>query len=209
MLPRALAALACLTLASPARAASHLWRFSEFYSSADRKVQFIEMVEIFGSDDETNISEHWYQTNSYNLDHSKLLGRDLPFGTARKNFLVGSRSYELLARGSGLPLPDYVIDDGAIDPAGDTVVWWFYQTKTIPPGLMPTDGVNSIHVTDPMYPSSGYGVAKNSPTNFDGATGSVVLPRAVPATSSALRALLGLGIAALLFRALRRSQASP
>jgi hypothetical protein len=204
MLVRALVALTCLALASPARAASHLWRFSEFYSSADRKVQFIEMVEILGSENETNISEHWYQTDSYNLDHSKLLGRDLPYGTARKKFLVGSRSYELLARGSGLPLPDYVIDDGAIDPAGDTIVWWFYQTKSIPPGLMPTDGVNSIHVLDPALPASGYEVRPNSPTNFEGVTGSVVLPPAVPVIPGVLRALLALCVAALLFHSLRR-----
>ena len=80
-----------------ASAGSHLWRFEQFYSSQDRKVQFIVMREIGGSNIETNISEHWYRTDHYNLDMSDLLGTDLPFGTANKAFLVGTQSYAALA----------------------------------------------------------------------------------------------------------------
>src|SRR5262245_27806953 len=94
-------ALACaavfLGIPSGASAASHLWRFEQFFSTSDRKVQFIVMREIAGSDIETNISEHWYSTDSYNQDHSQLLGYDLPFGTAHKAFLVGTQSYAVLA----------------------------------------------------------------------------------------------------------------
>lgn len=162
---------------SGALAASHLWRFSEFYSSADRSVQFIEMYEIAGSNDETRIHNHWYETNSYNHEHSDLLDYDLPHGTANKKFLVGTQSYALLP---GVPAPDYVVPDGIIDPAGDTVIWWFYQTIDIPPGVMPTDGVNSISVVDPQVPT--YSVGTNSPTNFAGETG-VVDPAATPLPS--------------------------
>src|SRR5262245_29719904 len=104
MLPRFVAFAATgavLCAADPAVAASHLWRFSEFYSSPDRKVQFIEMHEIGGSQNETNISGHWYATNSFNQNHSQLLGADLPFGTAFKKFLVGTVSYTLLALNTG------------------------------------------------------------------------------------------------------------
>ena len=55
---------------APALAGSHLWRFSEFYSSPDRKVQFIEMREIGGSDIETGIAGHWFATNTYNRSRS-------------------------------------------------------------------------------------------------------------------------------------------
>src|SRR5512145_703920 len=171
-----LALLAALVLrAAPADAASHLWRFSEFYSSPDRSVQFIEMQEIGGSNGETNIDGHWYATNGYNQDHSDLLGSDLPFGTANKKFLVGTQSYAALP---GVPAPDYVLPDGFLDPSGDTVVWWFYQTIDIPPGVMPADGVNSIHVVNPANPGNPpvYSVGTNSPTNFAGLTGTVVLP---------------------------------
>ena len=186
-----------------ADAASHLWRFSEFYSSPDRSVQFIEMQEIGGSDIETNIDQHWYATNGYNQDHSELLGSDLPFGTAFKQFLVGTQSYAALP---GVPAPDYVLPDGFLDPSGDTVVWWFYQTMTIPPGVMPSDGILSISVDDPAAPT-GFVVGENSPTNYAGETGRVVLPSGVPSLST-----WGIGIAAALVLAaawLRLGQAHP
>ena len=170
-----IATVASLLLTNLASAGSHLWRFSEFYSSPDRKVQFIEMQEIGSSNFETALSNHWYATNTYNLDHSELLGSDLELPTADQKFLVGTESYAALP---GVPQPDYVLPDGIIDPNGDTVVWWFYQTIVIPPGVMPSDGVMSITVEDPDLPT--YTVGVNSPTNLAGDTGTVVLPPAVP-----------------------------
>jgi hypothetical protein len=170
-----------LSLASPAMAGSHLWRFSEFYSSPDRSIQFIEMQEIGGSEGEVAIAGHWFETDSYNADHSDLLGSNLPFGTANKKFLVGTNSYAALP---GVPVPDYIVPDGIIEPDGDIIVWWFYQTITIPPATMPSDGVLSITVIDPGIPTYSSGV--NSPTNFAGDTGTVVLtaPPAAPITST-------------------------
>jgi hypothetical protein len=185
-------AFAALLLIAPlgARAASHLWRFEQFYSSHDRKVQFIVMREIGGSDIETNISEHWYATNTYNLGHTQLLGSDLPFGTANKAFLVGTQTYQAMALASpSLPDADYVLPDGFLNPNGDTVVWWFYQTLTIPPGVMPHDGYHSVRVVNPASPS-GWQVIPNQPINFAGQTGSV--PQVVPSQSSAALVLAGL-----------------
>jgi hypothetical protein len=189
--------LASLAAPDPAAAASHLWRFSEFYSSPDQSVQFIEMVEIGGSQIETNISNHWYATNGYNQDHSELLGTDLPFGTAFKRFLVGTESYAAL---EGVPEPDYVLPDGFLDPDGDTVVWWFYQTLTIPPGVMPSDGVQSLHVTIP--PSVSFSTGANSPTNFAGETGSIE-PPLVPALPLPPAALAAAAVAAIAWLGLR------
>jgi hypothetical protein len=174
--------LASLAIALQANAASHLWRFSEFYSSPDQQIQFIEMQEIGGSQNETAIQNHWYATNSFNQDHSQLLGTPLPFGTAHKKFLVGTVAYAALP---GVPAPDYIVPNGIIEPSGDTIVWWFYQTKSIPPDTMPTDGLNSLHVLDPANPGSGYAAGTNTPTNFAGVTGTVVLPgqEVVPASS--------------------------
>ena len=171
-----------LSLASPAAmAGSHLWRFSEFYSSPDRSIQFIEMQEIGGSQGEVGISNHWFQTGSYNADHTDVLGTNLPFGTANKKFLVGTVSYAALP---GVPAPDYIVPDGILEPDGDTVAWWFYQVITIPPATMPSDGVLSITVVDPGIPT--YSVGVNSPTNFAGDTGTVSLgpPPAAPITST-------------------------
>jgi hypothetical protein len=174
--------LAILTIALTASAASHLWRFNEFYSSPDKQIQFIEMQEIGGSQNETAIQSHWYATNSFNQSHSQLLGTPLPFGTAYKQFLVGTVAYAALP---GVPAPDYIVPNGILEPSGDTIVWWFYQTKTIPPATMPSDGLNSLHVIDPANPSSGYATGINSPTNFAGVTGRVMLPgqALVPASS--------------------------
>jgi hypothetical protein len=178
-----IAGLAIVSLAfpRPASAASHLWRFSEFYSSPDKQIQFIEMQEIGGSNNETAIQGHWYATNSFNHDHSQILGTPLPFGTANKKFLVGSQSYAALP---GVPAPDYIVPDGIIEPSGDIIVWWFYQTLQIPPDTMPTNGTNSLHVNNPANPSLGFHVGPNSPTNFAGETGTVGGAIPIPATSA-------------------------
>jgi hypothetical protein len=65
----------------------------------------------------------------------------------------------------------------------------------IPPGVMPSDGVTSISVDDPANPT-GFVVGVNSPTNFAGQTGSVVLTPQVPLLPwSGWPVLLGLGLA--------------
>jgi len=179
-----------LLMCSEAFAGSHLWRFNEFYTSPDGAVQFIEMLEIGGSDSETAIGNHWFETDGYNHDHAEILGTNLPFGTANKKFLVGSESYAALP---GVPAPDYILPDGILDPTGDTVVWWFYQTIQIPPGVMPTDGVSSITVVDPMAPS--YSTGTNSPTNFAGQTGTVVLGPAASIPAADWRGLVMLALA--------------
>ena len=198
------AASAALFLGTPFRAGapSHLWRFEEFFSTADRKVQYIEMREIGGSEIETNLDQHWYATNSFNQNHSQVLGYDLPFGTAFKKFLVGTQSYAVMAALQNLPEPDYILPDGFLNPDGDTVVWWFYQTIVIPPGVMPQDGFRSIRVVNPTIPT--YAVETNSPTNFAGETGTI--PLAVPSQSDHTLALLApllLAAAWLARRALR------
>jgi hypothetical protein len=172
--------LSGFALAMQANAASHLWRFSEFYSSPDKQIQFIEMQEIGGSDNETGIEGHWYATNSFNQNHSQILGTPLPFGTANKKFLVGSQSYAALP---GVPAPDYIVPDGIIEPSGDTIVWWFYQTLTIPPDTMPSNGTHSLHLKNPANPSLGFKTGPNSPTNFAGETGTLGGAIPIPATS--------------------------
>lgn len=189
-------------IAGSAAAGSHSWRFSEFYSSPDNTIQFIEMYEISGSQTETAITTHWYATQSYNQSHTEMLGSDLPPITANQHFLVGSVSYAALP---GVPAPDYVVPDGIIDPSGDFIQWWFYQSKSIPPDTMPTDGVNSLHVIDPADIGSDYMVGVNSPTNLVGETGSVVL-NMVPSPGSSVgwAFLLILGLPAVGAMALSR-----
>ena len=174
--------LASFAITAQANAGSHLWRFSEFYSSPDTRIQFIEMEEIGGSNLETGIEFHWFETSVFNHNHSQLLGTPLPVGTAYKKFLVGSQSYASLP---GVPAPDYILPDGVLHPSGDTIHWWFYQTLVIPPNTMPADGTNSLHLISAANPGLGFSTGPNSPTNFAGQTGTVVLPfeAVVPASS--------------------------
>lgn len=194
-----------LLVAAPASAASHLWRFNEFYSSPDGTIQFMEMQEINGSDVEVHLADRWFKTNTYNQDQSQLLGSNLELPTAYQRFLVGSESYAALP---GVPQPDYIFPDGFLTPSGDTVVWWFYQTIEIPPGVMPTDGVHSITVDDPDIPT--YTVGVNSPRNLAGDTGTVVLPTGLPSYGQwglpLGLALLAVGAVSIASR--RRRQAS-
>ena len=193
------APLLLLALHGSARANSHLWRISEVYSSPDRSIQFIEMEEYGGSDIEVGMATRWFATNTYNLDHSDLLGTNLPFGTAFKKFLVGSESYDALI---GVPAPDYVLPDGFMDPNGDTILWWFYQKFTYGAGVMPADGVNSLNLSYPVPLDPVLSVGQNSPTNYIGDFGSVVLPASVPAMPTYGLTLLALALVAAALRPL-------
>jgi hypothetical protein len=173
-------ALATFSFALPAYASSHSWRFNEFYSSPDKQVQFIEMQEISGLNNETQIQDGWYASDTFNLSHTQLLGSSLAFGTADKKFLVGTESYAALP---DVPTPDFIVPDGVIEPSGDTIIWWFYQTLTIPTETMPSDGTDALHLVNAADPELGFTVGPNSPTNYAGETGTVELPIKVPLSS--------------------------
>ena len=174
--------------ATPVRAGSHLWRFSEFFSSADGRIQFLELVEIGGSDFETHLSSRWFQTDTFTPNQDILLGHDLVGLTANQLFLVGTPSYAALP---GAPQPDYILPDGFFSPHGDTILWWFYDSFIIVDGELPIDGISSLNRVSPEVAgqiptpeSQAAFVAVNSPTNFLGETGSVLAPAPVPAFSS-------------------------
>jgi hypothetical protein len=183
----------------PSSACSHLWRVAEVYSSPDRTIQFIEMVEVNNSAVEWGIGTRWFKTNTYNASMTELLGPNLPTSipTNFKRFLVASDGYAAL---SGVPPRDYRIPDGAINPAGETITWWFYQVLTIPAQTMPSDGVNSLIVTNPnqFNPPPVFSTGPNTPTNFAGQTGTVVLGEApIPAASPTWLTVLAFGLAGL------------
>jgi len=71
-----------------------------------------------------------------------------------------------------------------------------------PPGVMPSDGVQSISVMDAFVPTDSVGV--NSPTNLAGGTGTVVSPSAAssdPAWGILLGLLLvGTGLLSIAYR---------
>lgn len=157
-------ALAC----SRGEAFFHLWRFSEFYSSPDGSVQFIELHttglnEIF-SNGATITSA---STGKVYTFHGNLTGP-----TTNKSLLIATSGFGSLPGGvtPDFPPPLDPLPPNFFNPNGDTLTLFeslVIDTKTF--ATVPTDGVMSLN----YFPTAG--VAVNSPTNYSGATGSVNL----------------------------------
>ena len=146
----------------------HLWRFSEFYSSPDGSVQFIELhttglSEIF-SDGATITST---STGKVYTFHGNLTGP-----TTNKSLLIATAGFGSLPGGvtPDFPPPLAPLPPNFFNPNGDTITLFesfAIDTKTFT--SVPTDGVMSLNYS----PTAG--VTINSPTNYSGATGSVNL----------------------------------
>ena len=165
--------LVCFAInTQPAMASFHAWDITEIYSNADGTLQFIEWFTSFNS--QHLLAGHVVTTNS----NVYTFPNNLPSsGTGGHHFLMGTAGFAALP---GAPPPDYIIPDGFIDTTGDTLrlrtspVSTTWETFSFGAGELPTDGCHSLiclfHsgaaciITD---------VEVNSPTNFDGETGSV------------------------------------
>jgi len=169
--------------ALPARASFHEWRVSEVYSNAGGTVQFIEFLQPSSEFDDDRFLAAQTLTESA-LGHSFSFASNLPSTPgANSHFLVATPGYAALA---GVPQADYVLPaNNFFSTAGDTITFAsFVDTATFTGAQLPTNGVNSLNRD---YGVSAFTVARNSPTNFAGQTGSVV-----PEPSAAALALLGL-----------------
>jgi hypothetical protein len=154
-----------------ALAKAHLWRFDEIFSNADGSIQFIEMVECCGSSEETNMDtvSMSSDTNTYDFPN------DLVGDTAFQWILIATQSFAELP---GAPTPDYIMPPHFFDPDGDTLRYRVHDTVAIPPGALPTNGVDSI--------DRNLVVQKNNPQNFAGESGSVIAHAAVPVLTPVL-----------------------
>lgn len=158
----ALVTFAVAIFAGTASANSHLWRINEIYSNDDGTVQFIELQEINGDDDEFELEGKWFMSDSFQY----FFPNDLPGPTAHRQFLMATQGFADIP---GAPAPDYIIPDGFIDPTGDTLVYFIYDSFDVVDGQLPTDGVNSLDRWD-------LSTRANSPINFAGDRGSIVVP---------------------------------
>jgi serralysin len=145
--------------ADSARASFHLWKFDEAFSNADGSVQFIEMINSFDAEEFVGGQQLKSNGNTFtvptNLPSASTSNHDMLFATAGFGSLPGGVT------------PDYIIPAHFFNPAGDTLNWasGFDIQST---GQVPIDGLHSR-----ILP--GTGTAINSPTNFAGASGSVLL----------------------------------
>jgi hypothetical protein len=140
----------------------HAWTINEIYSNADGSVQF---VELFNTTDREDLLATHGATISSSLN-VYTFDVDLPdFLTANRFLLVGTVSY---ASAPGAVTPDYTVEDNFFSVNGDTVIFASVDALDFSMTGLPVDGVLSI---DPDLISS-----PNSPTNFDGEIGLVLLP---------------------------------
>ena len=184
-------ALILVLASSPARATFHEWRMDEVYSNASGSVQFIEFVEASVVTDDERFVGGQPLTDSA-LTHTYNFSGNLPSApAANQHFLVATPGYAALG---GVPTADYVLPaNNFFSIAGDTLTYAFgVDSLAFTSAQLPTNGSLSLNRTS--YGSSTYSSLTNSPTNFAGVTGTVVLPEPTSL------ALLGVGALSILRR---------
>ena len=168
--------VSCVLGARDVSAGSHLWRINEVFSSTDGTVQFIELHESLGAETEFALTHCWFWTLAN--DNVFRFPEDLTEPTGNKFLLLATAAFATLP---GAPTPDYIIPEGFFSTDGD-ILWygpaqrydnfWFVGEE------LPTDGINSIQITE-YAPNNverdKFEIGVNSPTNFDGETGTVVV----------------------------------
>ena len=150
--------------ATPAAAVFHLWRMSEMYSSADGRIQFLELYSGFPFEERLTAHRITAYTAGGVARSAYVFPNDLPSSaTTDRRFLIGTTSFAAL----GVVTPDYIVPDGFFATDGGSVDFagvdtWEYTG--FPGGTQSRARDGSI--------------ADASPTNFAGQTG--VLPAAAP-----------------------------
>ena len=164
---RARIALGVLMLASSAssHAAFHLWVINEVYSDASGNVQFIELsTASFG---QQFVGGHQISTTQGGPFNVFTFPGDLPADSTNKKFLIGTAGYAALP---GVPPPDYIVPNGFVFTSNVTINFAGADIVTL--ASIPTSGTLSSDRNG--------ATATNSPTNFAGMSGTVVLSN--PAT---------------------------
>jgi hypothetical protein len=114
----------------------HLWKIDQVFSSADGKVQFIELHDP--ANGESHTAGHFISSN----ENTFTFPADLPTdSTAGKHFLIGTVDY---AKQPGAVAPDYTVPDNFFNPSGDSFDYADVDSFSFSAGQVPTDGVNSL-----------------------------------------------------------------
>jgi len=156
-------AASLLALAPLSGADNHKREIKEIFSSADETVQFIELFD-------TDKDEHILIETSISTASGSFFAfpSNLPSTqTENRHVLLATAAFAAIP---GAPTPDYIIPAGFLRRTGDTVTY-AATPHSVSFGPLPTDGQKSINAAGVM--------ATNSPTNFAGQTGSVILATAV------------------------------
>ena len=177
-------ALACFSPTAQVQAGFHLWEINEVFTNPSGSVQFVELFDSFAS--ENFISSSFVTSNAKSFD----IPSDLVGNTANKTFLLATAGFGALPGGV---TPDFVIPPNFFSLSGDTITFTGSgDTLTFTGAQLPKNGVLSLNAN--------LSTGTNTPKNFAGQEGSVVVPE--PSTM----VLVGLAGSTLLmvYRARRR-----
>ena len=184
-----------------AHADFHKWEITELFSNTDGSIQFIELFTQADGQELLNSGPDIAQLSSSNIDGSITnsmasfpndLLSDL---TADNFFLIATAGFAELA---GAVTPDYILPDGFLFIGGGSVVFAdkFDPLNTVNHGALLIDGILSLNVD---ANTGALNIGTNSPTNFEGASGSVDVSAVVPVPAavwlfvSGLIGLVGVG----------------
>lgn len=185
--PVAALCVAALMTASPAHAAFHLWTIRELYSDSSGSLQFIELFCTSANQNFLGGQQFTVTPTGGGAGHTFTLPSNASGSTANHAFLLGTAGIF----GAGGPAPDAVIPSSFLFQGGGTIS--FFGSGGGAYSALPSGGVLSY-----AFPSGA--LANNSPVNFAGQAGLVVVPE--PGTL-ALVAAGGIGLLCFL----RRSKA--
>jgi hypothetical protein len=162
--------------ASPALATFHSFDVEEIFSNLDGTVQFVELRETEGLNGQSQFQDKSLSSNATSL----VFPTDLSGSTtAFRNILIATPGFALLP---GAVTPDFTMPAGFIQISGDTISLRLdlstdpVDSLTFTAGQLPLDGTLALLGSGTTAP--------NSPTNFDGDTGSISVGPTVPAAST-------------------------
>jgi hypothetical protein len=182
MRTRRISRLACLGLLVAAgavgrvSAGAHTWDVKEIFSTADGSIWLIELWEANGTSGETFVAGRPVKSLTKNFT----IANNVTAPTTHKHLLFGNPAFAALP---GAPPPDQVVNiNNFFSITSDTITYDPYDTMSFTAGQLPTDGENSLNqVGDNIV------ILPNSPTNYAGQSGHVVVASGSGETTVLLR----------------------
>ena len=178
---------------SNAFAGIHTWDVVEVFSNSDGTIQYIELLDRGTGGTELNVGNGSFTSGSTSYSWNNGV---VAAPTNGRRYLIATPAFAALP---GAPTPDVIVPPANVpmfDSAGDTVS--FAGVDSFVFGAIPTNGTDAFDDT--------VGIIVNSPTNYAGVTGSVVIggTPSVPFGSGPMAFMLMIGLGAIGTVALRR-----
>ena len=177
------ALFACLTLATPARGAFHLWNIQQLYTDNSGSLQYIQLFDSSGGQNFVGGMQIQVANVGGTQTHTFTIpGVTLGGNTFNHALLFGTSSLQAF----GAPPPDFILPNNFLFAGGGSIS--FFGANSGPYTALPTDGTLSRNWGGSNTP--------NSPQNYAGQSGFITVPE--PATGALLAA--GAIISTLAFR---------